>query len=362
MFYAMLGALVLLCLALVAEKWWLARCRRSFMTVIHVNGIRGKTTVCRMLDAVLRQRYAVLTKTTGTEPRVIHVDGRDLPLRRLGPANIHEQVRTLIRARRERAQVVILECMAVSPALQKVSEDALIHSDIAVITNVRYDHIFEMGETLSEIAAALAGVVPRNGTLYTADASFYPYFEEHCAEKGSQAVLCAGDDENEAIVRAIARSLDMPEDAIAQGLAQVQRDAGMQALYHAKNRAGESFDMLNLFAANDPQSALAQLAAYRGQYEDIRFVYNNRMDRPDRTLLFARHFFAQFPGARVMLLGASKPLAGRMFRKVGARVTMAHSWQACLDTPHGALLVGLGNTRGEARQLLAWLEKEAERA
>lgn len=361
---AMVVALALLCGAWALEKWTLRKCRRSFDVVIHVNGIRGKTSTCRMLDAVLRQQYRVLTKTTGTEPRILHVDGRDTPLRRWGPANVMEQARTLRRARREGARVVILECMAVAPALQRISEKQILRADIAVITNVRYDHIFEMGETLEAIAAALAGVIPTGGTLYTGDADFYPYFVQRSEEMGSRAVCCAAETpggENEAIVRAIAHALGMDDSAIDTGLAGVRPDLGMRARYRTRNAAGEPIDFLNLFAANDPLSARMHVDALAGQYQDIRFVYNNRQDRPDRVLLFARHFFPAYPGARVTVLGEARPLACRLLRRVPAlEIRAARGHEACLDVPAGTLLVGLGNTKGEAKRMLARLNREAE--
>jgi len=54
----------ILCICLLLEKWYNDRCLASFHAVIHVNGIRGKTSTCRLLDASLRTRYRVFTKTT----------------------------------------------------------------------------------------------------------------------------------------------------------------------------------------------------------------------------------------------------------------------------------------------------------
>ena len=84
-------------------------CLASFHAVVHVNGIRGKTSTCRLIDAALRTRYKVFTKTTGTDAMIIDVNGHESPVRRLGPANIHEQLRIIRRARREGAQILILE-------------------------------------------------------------------------------------------------------------------------------------------------------------------------------------------------------------------------------------------------------------
>ena len=71
-------------LYLVWEKWANDRYLASFRHVIHVNGIRGKTGVCRLIDAALRGAgYKVFTKTTGSTPLIIDTAGQERPL---GPA------------------------------------------------------------------------------------------------------------------------------------------------------------------------------------------------------------------------------------------------------------------------------------
>ena len=55
---------------LLWEKRANDRALRSFRHVIHVSGIRGKTGVCRLLDAHLRGAgLRVFTKTTGSPSR-----------------------------------------------------------------------------------------------------------------------------------------------------------------------------------------------------------------------------------------------------------------------------------------------------
>lgn len=80
-------------LLLLAERWYNDRALSSFRFVIHVNGIRGKTDVCRRLDAALRANgFRVFTKTTGTHPCYLDTQGREHQLTRLGRANIREQM------------------------------------------------------------------------------------------------------------------------------------------------------------------------------------------------------------------------------------------------------------------------------
>ena len=64
---------VIACLAylgfLLFERQRNTVARRALPHVIHVNGIRGKSSICRLIDAGLRAGgFAVFTKTTGTCP------------------------------------------------------------------------------------------------------------------------------------------------------------------------------------------------------------------------------------------------------------------------------------------------------
>ena len=104
------------------EKWANDRAVRSFQHIIHVNGIRGTTSVCRLIDAHLRGAgYRVFTKTTGSTPCYIDTQGQEHKIRRWGNANIGEQLSIIRRAHRQKAQILIIECMAVQPELQRIA-------------------------------------------------------------------------------------------------------------------------------------------------------------------------------------------------------------------------------------------------
>lgn len=64
-------------LYLGAEKLLARRYRRSLLHVIQVNGIRGKSSTVRLVDAGLRAGgFRVVSKSTGTLPMILHTDGR----------------------------------------------------------------------------------------------------------------------------------------------------------------------------------------------------------------------------------------------------------------------------------------------
>lgn len=142
---------------IIFERFYYSKLRKSFKHVILVNGIRGKSTVCRLIDAGLRNSgYKVYTKTTGTLPMVIDVNNHEKIINRLGPANIREQLKIMRDAKKQNAEILVIECMAVNPELQEIVQQKMVNADIVVITNVREDHIGEMGDTLDELAYAFS--------------------------------------------------------------------------------------------------------------------------------------------------------------------------------------------------------------
>ncbi len=355
---------ILILLYFYIEKKINDRCLATFRAVIHVNGIRGKTSTCRYLDAALRTKYRVFTKTTGTDARIIDTLGTEHPLRRFGPANIHEQLRIIRQARREQAEILILECMAVNPCLQEISQTQIVKSNIGIITNVRYDHIFEMGNSLPEISASLSSTIPRDGILYTADPDAAPFLEEECKAKNCRLQLCLPADGcegiscNIAIANAVSASLGVTPEEFEQSLLCVKEDFGAKRLYTAINSAGETIRILNLFSVNDPQSTRSNIDEMLSSSQRLCFLYNHREDRPDRAFLFARYFFPYYRECTVYVTGSGKSLACRLFAKAG--ITDLHrvrNWDDCLaEIPKDTVLVGIGNIKGEGYKMTKHLE------
>lgn len=347
---------------LLYERWANERARRSFLHVIHVSGIRGKTSTCRLIDAHLRGAgYKVFTKTTGSTPFYIGVDGVEHQLRRLGPANIAEQLRMIRRAHRQGAEILILECMAVQPELQVTAQRDIVKGDLNVITNVRYDHIFEMGEELPDIAECLSAVIPKNGALFTADRDFFPFFQEKCGKLGTEAVLCEENqwtkNENEAIAVALGSYLDIEPATFPDHVRGYHEDFGAHKLY--PTAAGGGF--LSLFSANDPQSTKMLLDRFIQEPEKAVFLYNSRVDRPDRLLLFIRRFFTQFPHGKILVMGEGRLAACRLLKKAGCKdVEIVKTWREALKAAGDAPLVGVGNIKGQAYEMIEFFEKGGE--
>ena len=331
---------VFACLAYLAwlmqERRQARRNRASLRHVVHVNGIRGKSSVSRLIDAGLRAGgLRVFTKTTGTCPAIIGVDGVEKPLFRRGRPSIKEQLHVLRLAAGQNADVLVVECMAVLPEYQKTSEEGMLRADVGVITNVRLDHTEEMGETLDEIAEALSQTIPEGGTLFTADAAYRDFFAGKAREKGTSVVLSdvlSGDSdpsvdridfaENVVLALSVCEHLGVERGKALAGMRQHRRDPGAFTVETMAGRGGSRIVFLNALAANDPLSSERILD--RAEHEGLLssgtklLLVNNRHDRPARLrqfIDFAVKHERRFD--RIITAGACRPAMRRALVKRG---------------------------------------------
>ena len=102
----------------VVLSWWLERRdyerRLSKLKIrIYVNGIRGKSTVTRLIAGVLREAgIQTLAKTTGSAAMVILPDGNEIPIERRSSATIMELFNIAKRYLEEDTEAIVFETMA----------------------------------------------------------------------------------------------------------------------------------------------------------------------------------------------------------------------------------------------------------
>lgn len=273
---------------------------------VHVNGIRGKSTVTRLIAGVLREAgYRTLAKTTGSAAVTINFDGEEVPIPRRGAANVREQQDIIARWESQQAEALVIECMALQPKFQEWTENMVIRSHIGVITNVREDHQDVMGETLPEIAVSLAHMCPTGGYLVTAeyDPDLQVVLRREAEKRNSQLVVAdptrVRDDDiaqfdylsfkdNVAIGLAVADLLGIDRDVAMRGMIKAKGDIGVVRLQRVTLR-GKPMIWANLFAVNDRESMIISLDMLEAYCDDktVRIgILNNRYDRERRAKQF----------------------------------------------------------------------------
>lgn len=363
---------------LVVENRLARHYRQRIAHVIHVNGTRGKSSVTRLIDAGLRAGgLRVFCKTTGTVPMTIGTDGIDRPIRRFGCANIREQLSILRQAAQSGAEVLVIECMAVDPAYQKVAQHRMLCADIGVITNVRLDHTDVMGETLPEIAEALSNTVPRGGVLFTAEQDQFPVLERAAQRLGTRAVSIRPDaqtgsslsavdfPENVALALAVCEHLGVSEEDARAGMAVYKRDPYALSFYRLEN--GGLF--VNGLSINDPQSTrmvYESLVQPLGLTEKrVTLLLNNRGDRAARTMQMAELAEAVAP-VRIWMLGANSGMLTRRLQMQMGEGTPPIKWFQSVDQLDFSIInqqdviFAAGNIAKQGKELIERIKQEGE--
>ena len=343
---------------------------------IHVNGTRGKTSVTRLIAAGLREAgVRCVAKTTGTVPRFILPNGREVPVYRPGGANVIEQKQAVTMAAAQRAEALVVECMALQPALQWLSEGTLVRATHGVITNARPDHLDVMGPTEEDVAHALAGTVPMDGVFLTAERKHRAFFQRVAEERGSRfhaaeeisRSLTTGDVEafpylehqdNIELALAVCEELGIDNETALRGMWRAKPDPG--AMTEVKTEFfGRHVIFVNGFAANDPISTRYIWEQSLRRHRDLKrriAVFNCRSDRADRSEQLAESYAGWTQADEVVLLGTGQYIFARAAVKSGLDPTRlvfvdqdhpADIFEILLGLAESsALVMGLGNIAG----------------
>jgi poly-gamma-glutamate synthase PgsB/CapB len=352
---------------------------------ILVNGIRGKSSVTRLCAGALRGAdLTVVAKTTGTAARFIHPDASEEPVyRKFNIANVVEQIGIVRRAAAARPDVLVMECMAVMPALQEVNQTKLISSTIGVLTNVREDHLQEMGPTLPDVARSLSRSMPVGGICVTAERDLLPILQEEADKRSCQLIAVgpesitdddmAGFDhhsfkENVAVSLVVARLLGVPRELALKGMWQAPPDPGVLRV-DSYQFGDKSLRFANVFAANDPRSTVMnvqQLIEHHQIRPPVFTLINCRPDRMERNgqmgeivpeLLTDKLFVIGHP-TKSTLAKLPESWDGPVFDLGGANRPAELILQTIVDEiDREASLVAIGNIHGQGEILLAHLER-----
>ena len=301
-FVLLIGGVFLLVAGIIEQRRHYAALHTIPSRVL-VNGIRGKSSITRLCAGALRGGDLVtVAKTTGTAARFIHPDATEEPVyRKFGIANVVEQIGIVRRAATYRPDALVIECMAVMPALQEVNQSKLIRSTIGVLCNVREDHLAEMGPTLDDVARSLCRSMPENGICVTAEKERFHILQEEADARNCELIYAdpetVSDEElrgfswftfkeNVAIALVVAELLGVERKVALQGMYDAPPDPGVLSVERYVAPDGKRLSFANVFAANDPESTLMninQLLDLGAIRRPLNVVINCRPDRVERN-------------------------------------------------------------------------------
>ncbi|NLE34544.1 MAG: poly-gamma-glutamate synthase PgsB [Bacteroidales bacterium] len=368
--------LIVVLTLLAIEKRMVRKSIRCMTTRIHVNGTRGKSSVTEYVAAgIASSGSEVLAKITGIVPSVIH-NGIVQPLCRTGAARVQEQIDIIGLAFRKKVKNIVLECMSISPELQKL-ETSVIQPHIYVITNIRDDHREEMGKDVNAQAEAICSAMPVNCKVITTESRFLKKINDEATAKKS-IVVTAGEldeglrerlpygvfPENVALALTVCREAGINRDMAERGIMKCISESTSPLI--TVRSAGKTIRFLNAFAANDVDSAVSFIGHWKkasGHQGRVSVVLNTRADRPLRTGLFSE-WLAGDPDSfdKVILTGNHQVWARHKLVREGFDRERITCWgrRDMPDPTHilintledGAFVAGVGNIAGDGFRII----------
>jgi gamma-polyglutamate synthase len=385
-FYILLIIIIFASIAGILEYFRHQKRIYSIPVRIHVNGTRGKSSVTRLIGAGLRAGgISNITKVTGTFPRLILEDGTETYIHRKAAANILEQLSIVKFAASRNVRAIVMECMALQPRYQTITERQMIHSNISVMTNVRLDHIDIMGHTLPEIAETMGRTIPKNEHLFSAE-NVIPDILKKMADKQNtvshfvdfQSVSLEEmkgfgyieHRENVALALAVCEHLGIEREKALKGMYRAIPDAGVLRGYKVE-AFKKNMVFYNAFAANDPDSTMMIWQKIRDEigFAGTRIVLlNTRQDRLDRARQLAEMVAVKIAGEAdfLMLMGQSCDVVENMAVNYGFQkkkiinlgwTTPASVFEMALSvTEKISTIVAIGNMGGMGAETSEFFE------
>ncbi|MBT3518500.1 MAG: poly-gamma-glutamate synthase PgsB [Candidatus Marinimicrobia bacterium] len=373
---------IAICISGILEYQFHMRSLVAIPLRIHVNGTRGKSSVTRLVAAGLREAgIRTFAKTTGTAPRVIDAEGKDRIIHRLRLPSIGEQTRLLSYFASEKPEAVVMECMAVQPQYQWIAEHQMVQSQIGVITNVRPDHLDEMGPTEDDVAYSLCNTVPDNGILITGEDQKPEILRQVAKINGTEFIQSNEADisrdeldqftymehpANVAVALDVCKKAGVDRHIALAGMHKVQPDLGALIAWNL-DQGEKRIQFINGMAANDPVSTLQIWKFIIDRYPaegGTCVFFNSRDDRPFRTRqlieltleeikpdyfiirgdkidAIVQRLIHYSPGTNVQIIGLSND-HNQVIDKL-------------LSLPHDTLIYAIGNQVGAGQEILTKL-------
>ncbi|AEN91022.1 MULTISPECIES: poly-gamma-glutamate synthase PgsB [Priestia] len=382
----MVLSIVLICLFLVFAygAWEQVKHQKNIDSIpvrININGIRGKSTVTRLITGIVTEAgYKTIGKTTGTSARMIYwfTDEEKPIVRRPEGPNIGEQRRVVKEAAKLEAEALVSECMAVNPDYQITFQEKMLQANIGVIVNVLEDHMDVMGPTLDEVAEAFLPTIPYKGHLITIDGPYLEYFKTAAAKRRTKVIVADNSKvtdeflrkfdymvfpDNASLALAVAEALDIPEEVAFRGMLNAHPDPGAMRITQFGDPKAPAF-LVNGFAANDAASTLRiwERVGEVGYSVDSPIVIMNcRPDRVDRTEQFARDVLPYINTDILVLIGeTTSPIMDAYNEGIIPAKEIwnleGHSTEEIINKLrpelHNRMIYGVGNIHGAAEPLI----------
>jgi poly-gamma-glutamate synthase PgsB/CapB len=282
--------------------------------------------------------------------------------------------------------------MSIHPECGYYESVQMFKPHILVITNVRLDHLAQMGTSKEDKARCFASSIPENGTVFVPQGEFFPVFKEVAERMSSTIIQIPGDsfagyfqsknnlpsfelEENIRMSMGVAEFLGIDKKVALQGMMKARPDFGSLKTWTVDlGSPPRCWHLVSCFAANDPESTQLVLSRLQEKKlfngKKIIGLLNLRRDRGDRTLQWLktlkeeafpeiRKFF--FIGDHAHALKSRLKVPGKAELFVSKPLGPQKIMEEIAEKVNAeAVLIGMGNMEGVGKELVEYWEKIGE--
>ncbi|MFO7891004.1 MAG: poly-gamma-glutamate synthase PgsB [bacterium] len=383
MFYIWFLSVAIFFFYLIAESILLNKQRESIPLRITVTGIRGKTSVVRLLASVLRyDEKNVVAKTTGAKPCLIYQDGTEEVLKRRGLPSILEQKKLIKTAHKVNADVIVSEIMSIHPENHYIESQKILKPHIVAITNFRLDHTEAMGKTKENIAEVFCSDIPQKTTVFIPEKEKNSVILNCLKEKNCKNIEVKDNISKSCMtnikktphhvfpadldtVYSICNHLNIDKKVIEKGVINVSTDSGSLKIWEYRNNNKNLF-LINGFGANDPESTLKTISKIKNilpaDQKKITGLLCLRKDRGDRTLQwisFLKNNQDQIFDSLFVTGGHSKYVERKLKQVTLIKTKKPEeiTEKICSHLKNQSVLLGFGNFKKTGNKLVNYWEK-----
>ena len=379
---------------LLVERAHLGRKISRIPLRICVTGTRGKSSVVRLIASCLRDSgMRVMAKTTGSKPCLVFPDGEEREIRRRGHPTILEGKKVLRTASRIGAHAGVWELMSIRPENLRAESLRMMKPHVLVITNIRADHVEEIGKTGEEIARSFALAIPEKSAVVIPEEEFHPVFRQRAEKTKARLILVPQEysvggkglgaeisacefQQNFRIALAVAEHLGVERDRAFSAAKKTPPDFGGLKVWVADEKSPlYGWFFVSAFAANDPETTgdVYLKLDKRGLFKGKKRIglLNLRKDRGSRTMQWFDALQEEGPFAfdRLVFVGAhAQALRSRIKGRIKPDIAVAKgknpedvmAFFSALEKEE-SVVFGMGNMGGMGRSLVGHWELTGRR-
>lgn len=307
------------------------RYHRAVKKTVCVTGIRGKSSVTRLITSILQHNGArVIGKVTGSKPVLLLPSGEEKHIKRRSyVGSVLEQVRVLMKnAHALNTDLVVCETMSITPEILDIEINKILRAQIVVITRITPDHLDKMPASRRELLCMFAKFCPRGSTVVTLLENCTEEFKQIIRKKNCKLFSVSGEEfvalpphylefpENVQLALKTCELLGIEKSAAIECLDTISPDIGSLRAWFLPN----GVLAVNAFASNDPESTrrvFEKVKIASGIKDKISGLLNLRSDRGERTLQWINYLSQESMGfEKLFVIGGHAEIVSRKLKNI----------------------------------------------